>query len=88
SSPLKFAAVFGFCGLYAGTWETLESAAAARLLPEELRGAGFGALAAVNGAGDLVSSAAVGVLWAFSPAAAMACVAASAGLGSFLAARI
>ncbi len=88
SSPLKFAAVFGFCGLYAGTWDTLESAAAARLLPEDLRGAGFGALAAVNGAGDLVSSAAVGVLWALSPAAAMSCVAASAGLGSFLAARI
>ena len=41
----------------------LESAAAAQLLPEEQRGTGFGALAAVNSAGDFVSSLMVGLLW-------------------------
>ncbi|HVC08906.1 MAG TPA: MFS transporter [Elusimicrobiota bacterium] len=88
SAPLKFAAAFGLFGLCSGAWETLESAAAAGLLPENLRGAGFGALAAVNGAGDFVSSAAVGLLWAVSPAAAMGYAMAGAGAGALLAARI
>jgi MFS family permease len=70
----KFAIVFGFSGLYMGVWETVESATAATLLPEATRGVGFGALATVNGIGDLVSSAVVGLLWAGSPAWAMSFV--------------
>ena len=43
---------------------------AAELLPENLRGTGYGALATVNGLGDFVSSTVVGLLWtAVSPAA-------------------
>jgi MFS family permease len=70
----KFAIVFGFSGLYMGVWETLESSTAATMLPAETRGTGFGLLATVNGVGDFVSSALVGLLWTFSPAAAMAFV--------------
>jgi MFS family permease len=73
-SFVNFGIVFGFSGLYMGVWETVESTTAATLLPPATRGVGFGALAAVNGIGDLVSSIAVGVLWAVSPAAAMAFV--------------
>ncbi|MFI5290855.1 MAG: MFS transporter, partial [Polyangia bacterium] len=71
---LKFAIVFGFSGLYMGVWETLESTTAATLLPGATRGVGFGVLATVNGLGDLVSSALVGLLWVISPAAAMSLV--------------
>lgn len=43
---------------------------AADLLPEEIRGTGYGVLATVNGLGDLLSSMVVGFLWtAVSPAA-------------------
>lgn len=67
----KFAVIFAFAGLYMGVWETLENSAAAALLPAPVRGLGFGVLATVNGLGDFVSSALVGVLWVFSPLAAM-----------------
>ena len=43
--------------------EPMESAFATTLLPAARRGIGFGALAAVNGIGDLASSAGVGALW-------------------------
>jgi len=81
-SRLKFAAIFGFSGLYMGVWETVESATAATMLPDRSRGSGFGLLATVNGLGDLVSSAAVGFLWAVSPAAAMGFVIVSSIAGA------
>jgi MFS family permease len=71
---LTFGIVFGASGLYMGVLETVESATAATLLPAHVRGAGFGMLATVNGLGDLVSSAAVGILWVVSPAWAMSYV--------------
>lgn len=71
ASLAKFAVVFGFSGLYMGVWETLETAASAEMLPESTRGIGFGVLATVNGVGDFVSSASVGLLWVISPLAAM-----------------
>jgi MFS family permease len=70
----KFAVVFAFAGLYMGVWETLENSTAAALLPRSVRGLGFGVLATVNGIGDFVSSAAVGIIWVFSPVAAMGLV--------------
>lgn len=70
----KFGVVFGISGLYMGVWETVENSTAASLLPAELRGVGFGTLATVNGIGDLVSSALVGLLWVISPAWAMSYV--------------
>jgi hypothetical protein len=63
--------VFAFSGLYMGVWETLENTTAATLLPATIRGVGFGVLATVNGVGDFVSSASVGMLWVISPVWAM-----------------
>jgi serine/threonine protein phosphatase PrpC len=74
ASLAKFAVAFGFSGLYMGIWETVESATAAMYLPQRLRGLGFGALATVNGVGDVLSSIAVGALWTLSPPAAMSLV--------------
>jgi MFS family permease len=74
ASLAKFAVVFGFSGLYMGVWETLETAASAEMLPESSRGIGFGVLATVNGIGDFISSASVGLLWTVSPLAAMSFV--------------
>lgn len=64
------ALAFAAAGAYVGIEETLEDSLAAELLPAPLRGTGFGSLAVVNGVGDLVSSLAVGWLWAaFGPQA-------------------
>ena len=87
-SLLKFALVFGLSGLYMGVWETVENATAASMLTPETRGIGFGVLASVNGVGDMISSAAVGTLWIFSPAAAMAFVIATSLIGSALIATL
>ncbi len=73
-SLVKFAIVFGVSGLYMGVWETVESATAAVYLPASVRGVGFGALATVNGIGDLASSILVGALWVASPVLAMSTV--------------
>ena len=67
--------LFFFClaGAGMGLAETAESALVARLLPNELRGSGFGLLGGVQSLGDFVSSAAVGAVWtAASPTAAFA----------------
>ncbi len=60
---LLLTAVFLVGGALLAAEDALESAAAAEALPEEQRGTGFGLLAAVNSAGDLVSSLAAGLLW-------------------------
>ena len=62
-SLIKFAIAFGVSGVYMGVWETVEDSTAATMLPAETRGTGFGLLSSVNGIGDLISSALVGVLW-------------------------
>ena len=80
----KFAVVFGVSGVYMGFWETVEGSAAATLLPAEVRGVGFGVLATVNGIGDFVSSALVGILWAIHPLWAMGTVIALAVTGAAL----
>ena len=49
------------CGI--GLAETAESALVAHLLPDRLRGSGFGLLGGVQSIGDFASSAAVGLLW-------------------------
>lgn len=62
SLPL-LAFVFALGGVYAGIEETAEDSLTAELVPANKRGAGFGLLAVVNGAGDFVSSLATGLLW-------------------------
>jgi MFS family permease len=56
--------LFALAGLSMSVEEVLEGTVAAQLLPDTLRGTGYGALAAVNGVGDFIASAAVGLLWA------------------------
>lgn len=80
---------FLLAGTGIGLAETAESALVARLLPDRLRGSGFGVLGGVQSLGDFASSAAVGLLWtAVSPfagfvyAAAWMCIAAAATIRS------
>jgi MFS family permease len=62
---------FALAGAGMGLTDTAESALVARLLPDELRGSGFGLLGGVQSLGDFVSSAAVGLVWTLvSPSAA------------------
>ncbi len=81
-SLAKFAVVFGVSGLYMGVWETLESSTAATLLPDKVRGIGFGVLSTVNGLGDFLSSLLVGVFWAISPGLSMGFVIATSLTGA------
>ena len=67
--PLLLVA-FLLAGTGIGLAETAESSLVARLLPDRLRGSGFGLLGGVQSLGDFASSAVVGLLWsAVSPVA-------------------
>ena len=80
---------FVLAGLYVGTKEALEDSLAAELVPKEQHGMAFGTLAAVNAAGDLVSSLLVGFLWsAFSVQAAFSTSAVLFFVGAVLILRL
>jgi len=65
--------LFALGGTFIAAEDALEGALAADLLPEEVRGTGYGVLATVNGLGDFLSSIIVGALWtAFNPAVGFA----------------
>jgi len=65
--------LFALGGTFIAAEDALEGALAADLLPEEVRGTGYGVLATVNGLGDFLSSVIVGALWtAVNPAAGFA----------------
>ncbi|MFJ4918848.1 MFS transporter [Streptomyces sp. NPDC088725] len=67
---------FCLAGAGIGCAETAESALVAPLLPDRLRGSGFGVLGAAQAAGDVVATVVVGVLCtAVSPAAGFVCAA-------------
>jgi len=81
--------IFILAGIYAGTEAALEDSVAAELIPKEQHGMAFGTLAAVNAAGDFLSSLLVGFLWsAISVKAAFALPAALSFLGAFLVLRL
>jgi MFS family permease len=62
--------LFISAGIAIAITDALERTVAADMLPENLRGTGYGTLAAVNGIGDFGSSTVVGFLWsAVSPLA-------------------
>ena len=64
---------FVLAGAGIGLVEPAESSLVARLLPDHLRGSGFGLLGGVQSFGDFASSAAVGLLWStVSPTAGFA----------------
>lgn len=58
------ALMFALGGMGVGIYEAVEDTIAAELLPREVRGSGFGALAVVTGMGDLFSSLVFGWVWA------------------------
>ena len=60
------AVIFLIGGVYVAMEETLEDSLCAELVGEEHHGIAFGTLATVNGIGDFLSSAIVGVLWTMS----------------------
>lgn len=74
---LAVALAFALAGAGVGVAETAEHAAIALALPDDLRAQGFGVLGLVQAAGDLLSSAVVGLLWALTgPAVAFSYAAA------------
>ena len=62
---ITYGILFALCGLFIAAEDTLESAAAGEMIEEKQRGLGFGALATMNGIGDLCSSVLIGFIWAF-----------------------
>jgi MFS family permease len=65
--------LFALGGTFIAAEDALEGALAADLLPEDVRGTGYGVLATVNGLGDFLSSMIVGLLWsAVNPAVGFA----------------
>lgn len=55
--------IFICAGSSAGIITAVEKSYAAQLLPQEVRGIGYGLLQSTDGLGDLLSSALVGLLW-------------------------
>ncbi|BCP18153.1 MFS transporter [Mycobacterium paraintracellulare] len=68
---------FGAAGAGIGLAEPTESAVVAQLLPDNLRGSGFGVLGVVQAGGDVIATVVAGILYTvISPAAAFAYAAA------------
>ena len=77
--------LFVVAGIAIAITDAMERTVAADLLPENLRGTGYGTLATVNGVGDFASSSVVGLLWtAISPTAGFGYGAALCMLGATL----
>jgi len=62
---ITFGILFAMCGLFIAAEDTLEGSLAGEMVEEESRALGFGALATMNGVGDLISSIMIGFIWAF-----------------------
>jgi MFS family permease len=63
--PILYGVLFALCGVFIAAEDTLESAVSGEMIEDKYRGLGFGALATVNGIGDLCSSILIGFIWAF-----------------------
>jgi MFS family permease len=55
--------LFAMTGTFIAAEDTLEVSVVGEIVEEKKRGLGFGALATVNGIGDFISSATIGILW-------------------------
>jgi len=81
--------LFALGGTFIAAEDTLEGAMAADLLPEDVRGTGYGVLATINGMGDFVSSIMVGFLWtSFAPGVGFAYAAILSLAGAILILRV
>lgn len=89
SSILWLSALFSLAGVYIAVEDALEGALTADLVPEEsIRGTAYGVMGTVNGLGDFLSSAMVGLLWSASPVWGFTYAAVAMLLGSLLLARV
>ena len=87
--PLYLALLFVGSGVLAALEDTLEAVSTAELAGDAARATSFGVLGTVNGVGDLVASAGVGLLWTIaSPSAAFLAAAVAMGLGAALVAGL
>ncbi len=81
--------LFALAGVFMAIEESLEGAMTADLVPDESnRGTAYGVIATVNGVGDFLSSAVVGLLWSASPEAGFAYAAVAMFLGAVLLVRV
>ncbi|MFN4156281.1 MAG: MFS transporter, partial [Paracoccaceae bacterium] len=82
-------AVFFVAGLYVAVQEALESTVTAEMVAQDTLATSYGALGTVNGAGKLISSSAVGILWTFaSPVAAFGLAAVLMAAGTLALLRV
>lgn len=82
-------AVFFVAGLYVAVQEALESAVTAEMVAQDTLATSYGALGTVNGAGKLISSSAVGILWTVaSPVAAFGLAAVLMAAGTLALLRV
>jgi MFS family permease len=81
--------LFALAGVYIAVEDALEGALTADLVPDgAVRGTAYGALGTVNGVGDLVSSAVVGLFWAINPVIGMTYAAVTMLAGAALLERV
>jgi MFS family permease len=76
-SAVAVALAFAAAGVGIGLAEPTESALVAQLLPDRLRGSGFGVLGAVQATGDLVATVVAGLLYTLASPAVAFCYAAA-----------
>jgi MFS family permease len=81
--------LFALAGVFIAIEESLEGAMTADLVPDESnRGTAYGVMGTVNGIGDFLSSAIVGLLWSFNPQAGFLYAAVAMLLGAVLLVRV
>ena len=81
--------IFFVAGLYVAVQEALESTVTAGMVAQDTLATSYGALGTVNGAGKLVSSSAVGILWTVaSPVAAFGFAAVLMAFGTLALLRV
>ncbi len=86
---VSLALLFSLAGVYIAAEDSLEGALTADYVPDtSARGAAYGVMGTVNGLGDFLSSAIVGLLWTVHPAAGFAYAAAMMFLGAVLLMRV
>lgn len=89
SNVVWLALLFSLAGVYIAFEDALEGVITADLVPDESnRGTAYGVMGSVNGVGDFLSSAVVGLLWSLSPEAGFAYAAVAMLLGTVLLVRV
>ena len=89
NSILWLGVLFALAGVYIAVEDSLEGVLTADLVPDESnRGTAYGVMGTVNGIGDFLSSAVVGLLWSLKPEAGFAYAAVAMFSGAVLLHRV